>query len=228
MVRNVKGMWGMWRIIRRARKGRLKKTFTPKFELVATNMEKAEIFNNSFLPQFSMLISLSTSKTLNFNTYVNLFIHLYSKSFLARLFTILWNGSSSSIQYSCLGLPHSRYKTLHLGLVEPHVVPIDSLLELDQIPLDGILASPVFRRVNCTIQLSVICRLAEDALTLTVCVFEKDFKQHWLHCRPLKDATCHWSPFGRWASIKSFSNSFLPYLKQTRSLWLISDKSPNL
>jgi len=50
-----------------------------------------------------------------------------------------------------------------LDPVEPHKVHTGLLLQLVQVPLDGILS---FWRVNCTTQLSVICKLAEGALDL--------------------------------------------------------------
>ncbi|KAK4818642.1 hypothetical protein QYF61_016613 [Mycteria americana] len=52
-----------------------------------------------------------------------------------------------------------------LGLVEPHEVHMSPLLELVQVPLDGILS---LRRVNGTTQLGVICKLAEGALDSTM------------------------------------------------------------
>ena len=47
---------------------------------------------------------------------------------------------------------------------------------LDGVPLDGI---PSFYRINCTTQLSVICKLAEGALDPIVCVTNKDAKEFW-------------------------------------------------
>jgi len=54
---------------------------------------------------------------------------------------------------------------LALGLVESHGVHMSPLLELVQVPLDGILS---LRYVDHTTQLGVICRLAEGALDPTV------------------------------------------------------------
>ena len=45
------------------------------------------------------------------------------------------------------------------------------LLELVQVPLDGILS---LRHVNCTTQLGVVCSLAEGALNPTVYVIDED------------------------------------------------------
>ncbi|PKU46851.1 solute carrier family 22 member 7- hypothetical protein [Limosa lapponica baueri] len=67
------------------------------------------------------------------------------------------------------------------------------LLELVQLPLDAILS---LRHVNCTIQLSVICNLAEGALDPTLYVIGKDIKQYWSQYRPLRDTTYHQSPSG--------------------------------
>ena len=82
---------------------------------------------------------------------------------------------------------------LAFGLVEPHEVHMGPLLELVHVPLDGILS---LRHVNCTIQLGVVCKLAEGALDPTVCVIDEDIKQYWSQYRPLMDTTCHRSPSG--------------------------------
>jgi len=60
-----------------------------------------------------------------------------------------------------------------LGLVEPYNVHMGPLLELVQVPLDGILS---LRCVNCTTQLGVTCKLAEGAFNPTVYVTDKDIK----------------------------------------------------
>ncbi|KAK4829131.1 hypothetical protein QYF61_002210 [Mycteria americana] len=54
-----------------------------------------------------------------------------------------------------------------LGLFEPHEVHMGPLLELVQVPLHGI---PSLRRVNHTTQLGVICKLAEEALLIVLCI----------------------------------------------------------
>ncbi|KAK4830254.1 hypothetical protein QYF61_009321 [Mycteria americana] len=74
-----------------------------------------------------------------------------------------------------------------LGLAEPHEVHMGPLLQLVQVPLDGI---PSLRRVTCTTQLGVICKLAEGALNPTVYVIE-DTRQYWSQYGPLRDTTCH-------------------------------------
>ncbi|KAK4818032.1 hypothetical protein QYF61_004156 [Mycteria americana] len=66
----------------------------------------------------------------------------------------------------------------------PHEVHRGPLLELVQVPLDGILS---LRRVNRTTQLGVVCKLAEGALDPTVCVIDEDIKQYWSLYRPLRD-----------------------------------------
>ncbi|KAK4824741.1 hypothetical protein QYF61_018213 [Mycteria americana] len=75
-----------------------------------------------------------------------------------------------------------------LGPVEPHEVHAGPLLQLVQVPLDDILS---FWRVNYTIQLGVICKLAEGALDLAVNVIDENTAQHWSQYRPLRDTTCH-------------------------------------
>ncbi|KAK4828848.1 LOW QUALITY PROTEIN: hypothetical protein QYF61_000905 [Mycteria americana] len=75
-----------------------------------------------------------------------------------------------------------------LGLVEPHEVHRDPLLQLVQVPLDDI---PSFWRVNCTTQLGVICKLAEGALDLAVNVIDENTEQHWFQYGPLRDTTHH-------------------------------------
>jgi len=66
-----------------------------------------------------------------------------------------------------LGVALTHVQGLALGLVGPHEVHMHPLLELVQVPLDGILS---LRCANCTTQLGVICELAESALDLAVCV----------------------------------------------------------
>ncbi|KAK4815509.1 LOW QUALITY PROTEIN: hypothetical protein QYF61_003067, partial [Mycteria americana] len=73
-----------------------------------------------------------------------------------------------------------------LGLVEPHEVHTGPLLQLVQVPLDDLLS---FRRVNCTTQLGVICKLAEGALDLTVNVIDENIEQRWSQYGPLRDTT---------------------------------------
>ena len=51
-----------------------------------------------------------------------------------------------------------------------------------QIPPDGI---PSFCWINCTIQLGIICKLAEGTLDSTVCVIDKDVKELWSQDRSM-------------------------------------------
>ena len=72
------------------------------------------------------------------------------------------------------GVAPTHMQDLALGLVEPYEIHTGLLLELVQVPLDGI---PSLRCVSCTTQLGVICRLAEGALDPTVYVSDEDIKQ---------------------------------------------------
>ncbi|KAK4817066.1 hypothetical protein QYF61_027095 [Mycteria americana] len=87
-----------------------------------------------------------------------------------------------------LGVALTQVQDLALGLVEPHEVHMGQVLELVQVPLDGI---PSLRRVNCTTQLGVIYKFAEGALDPTVYVIDEDIKQYWSQYRPLRDTTHH-------------------------------------
>ena len=82
------------------------------------------------------------------------------------------------------GVAPTQVQDHALGLVEPHEGHTGPLLELVQVPLDGI---PSFWRVNCTIQLGVICKLADSAHDPTVCVINEDIKQYWSQYGPLRD-----------------------------------------
>ena len=64
---------------------------------------------------------------------------------------------------------------LALGLIEPYEVHAGPLFKLLQDPLDAILS---LRRVNCTTQLGVICKLAEGALNPAVYVIDENTKQN--------------------------------------------------
>jgi len=56
-----------------------------------------------------------------------------------------------------------QVQDLALGLVEPHEVHTRPVLQLVQVPLNGVLS---FWCVNCTTQIGVICKLAKGALDL--------------------------------------------------------------
>ncbi|PKU42672.1 serine-rich hypothetical protein [Limosa lapponica baueri] len=79
-------------------------------------------------------------------------------------------------------------RSLALGLVEPHKVYMSPLLKLVHVSPDGI---PSLRRVNCTTQLGVICKLAEGSFDPTVCVIDDDTKQYWSQYGPLRDTSHH-------------------------------------
>ncbi|KAK4812332.1 hypothetical protein QYF61_017109 [Mycteria americana] len=81
------------------------------------------------------------------------------KSFSAGLLSI----PSSLKPVLILGITLTQLQDPALGLVEPQEVHMGALLELVQVPLDGI---PSFRHVNRTTQLGV-CKLAEGALDAT-------------------------------------------------------------
>ncbi|KAF4804270.1 hypothetical protein TURU_009302 [Turdus rufiventris] len=70
----------------------------------------------------------------------------------------------------------TQVQDLVLSPVEPHEIAMGPLLELVQVPLDGI---PSFMSVNSTTQLGVICKFAEGALNPFVYVLNKD-----MNCPP--------------------------------------------
>lgn len=80
------------------------------------------------------------------------------------------------------------------GLVEPHDI-MGPLLEFVQVPLDG--SHPYVVSAAPT-QLCVICKSAEGPLYPTVCVINKNGKEHWPQDTVLRDTTCHQPPSGHW------------------------------
>ncbi|KAK4811170.1 hypothetical protein QYF61_019801 [Mycteria americana] len=72
-----------------------------------------------------------------------------------------------------LGIAPMQVQDLALGFVELQEVPMGPLLKPVQVPLDGI---PSLKRITCTTQLGVICKLAEGALSPTVYVVDEDIK----------------------------------------------------
>ncbi|KAK4822567.1 LOW QUALITY PROTEIN: hypothetical protein QYF61_016136 [Mycteria americana] len=64
-----------------------------------------------------------------------------------------------------LGVAPTQVQDLALGLIEPHEVHTGPLLQLVQVPLNGI---PSLRHVNHTTQLGVICKFAEGVLDPTM------------------------------------------------------------
>jgi len=94
-----------------------------------------------------------------------------------------------------LGVASAHVQDLSLGLVEPREVHAGSLLELLQVPPDGILS---FWHVDRTTQLGVICKLAEDALDLAVYVIDENIKTAPVPIRIPEGH--HLSPFSIWTS----------------------------
>ena len=90
------------------------------------------------------------------------------------------------------GIAPTHVQDLALSLVELHEVLVDPPLKPVKVPLDGI---PSLHRVNCTTQLGVIGKLAEDALHANVHL-TNHVKQCQFQYRPLRNAAHHWSPCG--------------------------------
>ncbi|KAK4830182.1 hypothetical protein QYF61_008973 [Mycteria americana] len=124
--------------------------------------------------------------------HVQLFIHQYPQVLLHRAALNPFISQPVLIP----GVALTQVQDPALGLVEPHEVPIGPLLQLVQVPLDGI---PSLRGVNHTTQLGVICKLAEGALNPTVHVIDEGVKQYWSQYGSLRDTTCHPSPSGHGA-----------------------------
>ncbi|KAK4816649.1 hypothetical protein QYF61_019626 [Mycteria americana] len=98
--------------------------------------------------------------------HVQLFIHQYPQVLLCRA------ALNPFIPQPVLipGVAPTQVQDLALDLVEPHEVHTGPLLQLVQVPLDGM---PSLRRVSHTTQPGVICKLAEGALDPTVCVIDE-------------------------------------------------------
>ncbi|KAK4826501.1 hypothetical protein QYF61_009574 [Mycteria americana] len=125
--------------------------------------------------------------------HVQLFIHQYPQVLLCRaalnpLIPQPLSIPSSRSPILIAGVAPAQVQDPALGLFEPHGVPMGPLLELVQVPLDGI---PSLRHVNHTTQLGVVCKLAEGALNPTVHVIDEDIKQYRSQYGPLRDTT-HW------------------------------------
>ncbi|KAJ7417878.1 hypothetical protein BTVI_31163 [Pitangus sulphuratus] len=95
------------------------------------------------------------------------------------------NGTRFNKSSLMSGIAPTQVQHLTLGLVEPHVVLMSPLLKLFRVPR----VDMSFCCVNCTAQLCVIPKCAEGALDLTVCVIDKDTKEHWCQDRLLGDTT---------------------------------------
>ncbi|KAK4824943.1 hypothetical protein QYF61_021631, partial [Mycteria americana] len=115
-------------------------------------------------------------------SHVQLFIHQYPQALLFRAALSPFIPQPVLI----LGVALTQVQDPALGLVEPHEVHMGPLLELVQVPLDGILS---LRHVNHTTQLGVVCKFAEGALDPTVCVIDEDINQYWSQHGPLRDTT---------------------------------------
>ena len=94
--------------------------------------------------------------------------------------------SAQSVFVLAIAPPHVQ--DLALGLVELHEVPMGPHIKPVKVLLDG-MSSP--QHVDRNTQLGVICKLAEGALSHTVCVVDEDIEQYWSPYGPLRDTTCH-------------------------------------
>ncbi|KAJ7411316.1 hypothetical protein WISP_103196 [Willisornis vidua] len=119
--------------------------------------------------------------------HVQLFIHENVQVLLSR--AALNEFLSQSVLVP--GIALTQLQHLALELVELDEVFVGSVLKFIQVPLDGI---PSFCHINSTTQLCVICKFAEDALDLPVCVIDEDTEEHWSEDRALRVTSCHQSP----------------------------------
>ena len=124
---------------------------------------------------------LDCERTLS--AHVQLPIHQYPQDLLGR------DALNPFIPQACTDtrLALTEVQDLAFGLVEPHEVHACPLLELVQVPLDGISS---LQCVDHSTQLGVICKFSEGALNPTVCVIDKDIKQYWSEYGPLWDTGC--------------------------------------
>jgi len=103
--------------------------------------------------------------------HVQLFVHRYPQVLLGRAALNPFIPQPVLI----VGVALAQVQDSAPGLVEPPEVHTGPLLELVQVPLDGI---PSLRHVNRTTQLGVTCKLAEGALEPAFYVTD-DIKQYW-------------------------------------------------
>ncbi|KAK4832875.1 hypothetical protein QYF61_025971 [Mycteria americana] len=82
---------------------------------------------------------------------------------------------------------------LALSLVEHHTVGLGPSIQPVRVPLQAL---PAFKEVNTPTQLSVTCKLTEDALDLLVQIIDKDMKQNWPQHRALGNTACDRPPVG--------------------------------
>lgn len=92
------------------------------------------------------------------------------------------NEFSQFVLTSGVTLAHGQH--LLLGLVEIHDVLVDTVLKLVQVTLDRI---PFFSCVSDTIQLCIICKLAEGTFDLCVWVMDEDIEKHCSQDKVLRD-----------------------------------------
>ena len=94
--------------------------------------------------------------------------------------------------YLCLGLPWSRCRTLYLALL--------NFMSFTQAHLSSLFLDviPSLQCIDHNIQLGVIRKLAEDALSPTVHTTNKDVKKHQSQDWPLKNTTLLQSPPRHW------------------------------
>ena len=93
--------------------------------------------------------------------HVELFVHQYAQVLSRAVLNELFSQS-----VLIFGIARTQVQHLALGLIEPHNVLMGPLLLPVHVPFDGFAS---FCHINCTAQLDVISRLAEGALSPTVC-----------------------------------------------------------
>ncbi|KAK4810611.1 hypothetical protein QYF61_007348 [Mycteria americana] len=108
--------------------------------------------------------------------HVQLFIHQYPQVLLCRAALNPFIAQAVLIP----GVALTQVQDLALGLVEPHEIHMGPLLELAQVPLDGI---PVPQA----------CQPHHSACRSHY-VVDEDIKQYWSQYGPLRDTTHHRSP----------------------------------
>jgi len=99
--------------------------------------------------------------------HVQFFIHQCPQVLLCRA---AFNHSLFCIDTRSVPNPCARPST---WLVEPHELYMGPILQPVKIPLDSISS---LWQINGSIQLDVICKLAENVLNLTSCVIDEDIK----------------------------------------------------
>jgi len=127
------------------------------------------------------------------STYCRVMLSFSSTSTPNSFFLGMLSIHSLPSLYLCLDFPRPMYRTLHLALLNFMRFTQGPPLKPVKVPLDGI---PSLQHVNCSIQLAVVSKLAEDALSPTVHVTNKDVKQHWPQYQPLRHTTHHWTLLG--------------------------------